>query len=542
MDNGRMYLKFFGLTEAPFAITPDPRFVFLSDRHRDALAHLAYGVGQGGGSGFVQLTGEVGTGKTTLSRLLLEQLPEDAQAALVLNPKLTPLELLQTIGEELHLKIGKVRSSAKGLIDVLNAHLLAQHAAGKRVVLIIDEAQNLSTEALEQVRLLTNLETGTQKLLQIILIGQPELRDLLDRPDLRNLAQRVTARYHLTPLDAAETGAYLRHRLNVAGCAQFPFTQAAVRAIAQRSGGVPRLINIIADRALLAGYVHDEPRIGPSLVRAAHRDALGARPLPWRPWALAASLLLATLAAAWAWSGRTPGAAGTADATGAATASPPPATTPLAVANHATRFGTLPGDDTVVFKSLLTRWNASPSGADFDTLRRCTGKTVGGLRCVAGSGSLARVAALDRPMLLRLRVGGRAASALLLGLDGDQATLDFGDGEPTPLARAELERYWFGDYAVLYQVPLDLPDLLTPGSSGMNVVWLRRLMARFDGNDPPTPNPQLFDADLGTRVKHLQEARGLHADGVVGADTVLALAAYDPVGPHLTPARPRQKD
>ncbi len=535
-----MYLKFFGLTEAPFAITPDPRFVFLSDRHRDALAHLAYGVGQGGGSGFVQLTGEVGTGKTTLSRLLLEQLPEDAQAALVLNPKLTPLELLQTIGEELHLKIGKVRSSAKGLIDVLNAHLLAQHAAGKRVVLIVDEAQNLSTEALEQVRLLTNLETGTQKLLQIILIGQPELRDLLDRPDLRNLAQRVTARFHLTPLDVAETGAYLRHRLNVAGCAQFPFTQAAVRAIAQRSCGVPRLINIIADRALLAGYVHDEPRIGPALVRAAHRDALGGHPLPWKPWALAASLLLATLAAAWAWSGRETSAPPVAAAT-----PPPDAATapPFATVDHATKFGTLPGDDVLAFKALLARWSATPSATDFEALRRCNGRTVGGLRCVSGSGSLARVAALDRPMLLRLRVGSRAANAVLVALDGERVTLDFGGGgEATTLSRTELEKYWFGDYAVLYQVPLDLPDLMPPGSSGMNVVWLRRLIARFDGDDPPSSNPQLFDAELGTRVKRLQESRGLHADGVVGADTVLALAAYDPVGPHLKDAGPRAKD
>src|SRR6187549_2013471 len=257
-----MYLDFYGLKEAPFAITPDPRFVFLSDRHRDALAHLLYGIGQGGGGGFVQLTGEVGTGKTTLCRLLLEQLPENTRVALVLNPKLSPLELLETICEELKLDIGQRRGSLKALVDALNAYLLEAYSQGLRVVLIIDEAQNLATDALEQVRLLTNLETPTQKLLQIILLGQPELREMLARPELRQLAQRITARYHLTPLDAEETEAYLRHRLAVAGSARFPFTRLAIRRVHQHSGGVPRLINVIADRSLVGGYAQDLAQIG----------------------------------------------------------------------------------------------------------------------------------------------------------------------------------------------------------------------------------------------------------------------------------------
>ena len=222
-----MYLEHYGLKEPPFSITPDPRFVFLSERHRDALAHLLFGIGQGGGGGFVQLTGEVGTGKTTLSRLLLEQLPQlenstPTRVALVLNPQLSPVELLETICEELRLDLdgglGKSpRGSVKALVDVLNRYLLDAYAQGLRVVLIVDEAQNLSIDALEQVRLLTNLETSTQKLLQIILIGQPELRTMLARKDLRQLAQRITARFHLTPLNAVETEAYLRHRFAVAG-------------------------------------------------------------------------------------------------------------------------------------------------------------------------------------------------------------------------------------------------------------------------------------------------------------------------------------
>ena len=257
-----MYLEYYGLREPPFSITPDPRFVFLSERHRDALAHLLYGIGQGGGGGFVQLTGEVGTGKTTLSRLLLEQLPENARVALVLNPRLSPVELLETICEELHLDLDGKRGSLKQLVDLLNRYLLEAYAQGLRVVLIIDEAQNLSVDALEQVRLLTNLETDTQKLLQIILLGQPELRSMLAREDLRQLAQRITARFHLTPLSATETDAYLRHRYQVAGGQRYPFTEAATRRIHTWSRGVPRLTNVIAERALLAGYADDESMIG----------------------------------------------------------------------------------------------------------------------------------------------------------------------------------------------------------------------------------------------------------------------------------------
>ena len=277
-----MYLQFYGLAEPPFSITPDPRFVFLSERHRDALAHLLYGIGQGGSGGFVQLTGEVGTGKTTLCRLLLEQMPSDTRVALVLNPRLSPVELVETICEELKLEVEPVRGSLKGLVDRLNAYLLRAYGEGLRVVLIIDEAQNLSFEALEQVRLLTNLETSTQKLLQIILLGQPELRETLARAELRQLTQRITARFHLTPLSAEETEDYLRHRLAVAGCPRFPFSRLAVRRIHQHAGGVPRLINVIADRALThaamaeIGLVAGDGRAvahGPAQAAAGHRFA-----------------------------------------------------------------------------------------------------------------------------------------------------------------------------------------------------------------------------------------------------------------------------
>ncbi len=269
-----MYLSHYGLTEAPFAITPDPRFVFLSERHRDALAHLMYGIGQGGSGGFVQLTGEVGTGKTTLCRLVLEQLPDNVRVALVLNPKQTPLELLETICEELHVEIPGKRRSLKTQIDALNAYLLQAYGEDLRVVLIIDEAQELSRELLEQVRLLTNLETSTQKLLQVVLLGQPELRETLARPALRQLSQRITARYHLTPLQAAESGAYLRYRIGIAGASVFPFEESAVRRLHALSGGVPRLLNVLGERALLAGYVHGRNRVDAGLVDLAAREVL----------------------------------------------------------------------------------------------------------------------------------------------------------------------------------------------------------------------------------------------------------------------------
>ncbi len=225
-----MYLAFFGLNEKPFAITPDPRYLFLSERHAEALAHLLYGITEAGG--FIQLTGEVGTGKTTVVRSLLAQTPQHAEIALILNPRMTAPEFLLTICEELGIGVqDSATGSLKDLVDILSQYLLRAHSGGKRVVLVVDEAQNLAPEVLEQVRLLTNLETNTQKLLQIILIGQPELRDLLDRNELRQLAQRITGRYHLCPLTLEETAAYVRHRLRVAGATSDIFTPAALREV-----------------------------------------------------------------------------------------------------------------------------------------------------------------------------------------------------------------------------------------------------------------------------------------------------------------------
>jgi general secretion pathway protein A len=267
-----MYLEHYNLSKRPFSITPNPLFLFMSQCHREALAHLLYGLGEGGG--FVQLTGEVGTGKTSLCRCLLEQVPDNVDLAVVFNPKVTAYELIAAVCDELRIKYDEKDDSIKKLTDVLNQYLLAAHARGRRTVLIIDEAQNLSPDVLEQVRLLTNLETSTQKLLQIILIGQPELRTLLQREDMRQLAQRVTARYRLEPLSREETGAYIKHRLHICGATRRIFRKSAVDRVYKLSGGIPRLINVLCDRALLGAFTEGKFQVDRKVIRQAADEVL----------------------------------------------------------------------------------------------------------------------------------------------------------------------------------------------------------------------------------------------------------------------------
>jgi len=279
-----MYQQYFGLSALPFSISPDPRYLYLAPQHREALASLLYGIGCDGG--FVLLTGEIGTGKTTVCRCLLEQLPPGTEVAFILNPKYGIAELLEAVCDEL--KIGCPRNGRlKDYIDALNAHLLERHGNGVHCVLIIDEAQNLDDQALEQIRLLTNLETSREKLLQIVLIGQPELLDKLARPQLRQLDQRITARYHLHALSPGEVRDYVAHRLAVSGCEAALFSPAALRALHRLSGGVPRMINILCDRALLGAYVERRRQVDRGVLRRAAAEVLGRHPAApgrWRRW------------------------------------------------------------------------------------------------------------------------------------------------------------------------------------------------------------------------------------------------------------------
>lgn len=276
-----MYTSYFGLEEKPFSIAPNPDYLFMGERHREALNHLTYGLGDTGG--FVLLTGEVGTGKTTLSRRLMENLPENTQAAFILNPTLSSQELLATLCDELKIRYRKTGATLKTLTDKIQQKLLKNHSDDINTLLIIDEAQHLQPEVLEQLRLLTNLETNTKKLLQVILIGQPELQQLLQRRDLRQLAQRITARYHLLPLNKQEVEQYLKHRLSVAKCFRNIFDKSAVSAIHKTCKGIPRLMNLLAERSLMNAYNSNNAVVNRKIVLQAAHDALGDE-FEVKPW------------------------------------------------------------------------------------------------------------------------------------------------------------------------------------------------------------------------------------------------------------------
>ena len=275
-----MYKEYFGLKELPFSIAPDPRYFYMSNQHREALAHLVYGINSDGG--FILLTGEVGTGKSTVCRCLLEQIPRNFDIALILNPQLTVIELLATMCDELCIEYPKGNTSIKVFIDCINAYLLDAHSKGRKTVIIIEEAQNLSTEVLEQVRLLTNLETTKQKLLQIVMLGQPELNNMLSRPELRQLSQRITTRYHLSSLSKKEVASYIRHRLSVAGARSEFFPPSSIRKLFCLSRGIPRLINLICDRALLGAYAQGRDRVDRTMMSKAAREIFGYRGLQTR--------------------------------------------------------------------------------------------------------------------------------------------------------------------------------------------------------------------------------------------------------------------
>src|SRR6478672_11496827 len=532
-----MYLGYYGLHEPPFSITPDPRFVHLSERHRDALAHLLFGVDKGGGGGFVQLTGEVGTGKTTLSRLLLEQLPENARIALVLNPRQNAIELLETICEELRIDISGKRGSAKALVDALNVYLLDAYAKGLRVVLLIDEAQNLPADALEQVRLLTNLETDTQKLLQILLLGQPELREMVARPELRQLAQRITARYHLTPLDAKDTAAYLRHRWRVAGGTRFPFDAGAVQRLHARAGGVPRLVNVIAERALLAGYARDATIIDAKLVDAAADEVLppvlARRTWPWLA-AAAGAVAIASLAG-WGWrnwsavdaSAPAVTRVASADAASTSAAEPLAKVETLDAAALAQLLGATGDTPLPAWQHLLGLWSLPADAITVDPAGPCTPAAQAEVHCVQGRARLDTLLALDRPILLRLQDGRARAWAVLLGSDARSARVRIGS-RIVDLDRVLLQSRWNGDYAGLWRGPAMLAKPPRVDTSGAAVDWIRQRL--LPSGTAVSGRP--YDESLRGSVRQLQEARGLPADGIAGPLTLMALSSDTP-GPRL---------
>ncbi len=538
-----MYTSFFGLQEKPFAITPDPRYLYLSERHAEALAHLLYGINEAGG--FIQLTGEVGTGKTTVIRSLLEQLPGHADVALILNPRVTPAEFLLTICEELHVPVPESgRGSTKTLMDLLGRHLLDTHASGRRVVLIVDEAQNLSTQTLEQVRLLTNLETATTKLLQIILIGQPELRELLDQPELRQLAQRITGRYHLNPLSREETAGYVKHRMRIAGATAEVFTPSALREIHRLSGGIPRVINVICDRALLGAFTQEEHRAGANLVRQAASEVYGRPvPAPWLKWATAAAVAgaLALVAVGlWTYLEQRPGTtAGAEPPPPAAAAAPAPVAasieTPAVAAPEPAPAPAAPppvpldellvrhGNDTTTeaaLAKLFALWGVLYEPARG---RGCDQAARQGLECLFQKGSWAQLRTLNRPAILTLTDDlGRTHQVLLTRLTDEHATLDLG-GTSREVGITALSRYWFGDFLLLWRPPLAVVKALGPGMRGEDVRWLRESVRAAQGLPTAAPVSDVYDDELVRLVQDFQRQHRLAVDGVAGVQTQIVL-------------------
>ncbi|MEM9303762.1 MAG: AAA family ATPase [Pseudomonadota bacterium] len=531
-----MYLKFFGLDEPPFSITPDPRFVYLGRQHEDALAHLRYGLGQEGSGGFLQLTGEVGTGKTTLSRLLLEDLPDNTEAALILNPLLEPIELLETLCEELGIDVADAGGSAKALTDRLNAHLLEAHAAGRTVVVLIDEAQNLSPAALEQIRLLTNLETARKKLLQIILLGQPELRDVLARADLRQLAQRITARFHLAPLVEDDVGHYIAHRLQVAGGSRNPFTRAALRRLHRVTDGVPRLVNVVADRALLAAYAAERRTIDPHLVDQADAEVRG---VPYvrasRRWlAAAATVAAVVLTAGWFISGLERPARDAVDAAPAAAAGQRPVSaemTPVAIAAvtpaaspaavSAANPTAPPGLslDAALERLLTERGIALPA-----TPANCRWSIGPGVFCLEQRGRWQDLESLGRMVLVAVADGW-----LPLTVGADTAL----DATGKALDRAALEAAWSGRFVDVWQMPGYVSDVLREGDRGPGVLWIKAAAAQAQPPFAGMVEDPYFGPELTQWTLAFQQSVGVRSDGLVGRETLQQLSRFADVSLEL---------
>ena len=544
-----MCQSYFGLTEAPFAIAPDPRYLYMSQCHQEALATLLYGVGSDGG--FVLLTGDVGAGKTTLCRCLLEQMPETCDVAYIFNPKLTVVELLSTICDEFRIAYPAGNTSIKLFVDFINAYLLDAHAKGRRAVLIIDEAQNLSADVLEQMRLLTNLETHQRKLLQIILLGQPELATLLERPELRQLAQRIVARYHLGPLDRAEVKSYVWHRLEVSGAKRHLIPASLMGKVHRLSNGVPRLINTLCDRALLGAYVQNKERVDRATLAQAAREVFPPKRALHHNLALVvgSALLIAggiVMAAALYQENQHKPVVAAAPAVPAPSAiqnvrmtsvRPVAAPAPLAALPETLEWPlSVPRSSSQAFASaaLLQAWGVGyREGIDL-----CQQAESAGLSCRTARGGLDELRHLNRPAMLHMRDHrGQVFYATLTTLDDEAATFAIGD-ETLAVALGALASQWSGSYTLLWRLPADTQPNIRLGERGPSVEWLSKHLALTQGGDMKITTDPVFDADLMLQVKQFQLAQGLVPDGIVGAQTLIRLSGVaDQAAPKLIAVR-----
>lgn len=550
-----MYKAFYGLSDNPFSIAPNPHYLFLSDRHREALAHLTYGLGETGG--FVLLTGEVGTGKTTVSRCLLGQLPDNTDTAFILNPSLTELELLATLCDELKITYGD-NPTLKQLIDHLSRFLLANHSKGRNTVLIIDEAQHLRPEVLEQLRLLTNLETDTKKLLQVILIGQPELQLLLKRQELRQLAQRITARYHLLPLNEDEIGLYVLHRLQVAGRFEPLFTGKAIKVLQKYSGGIPRLINLLCERALMAGYAQSRLPIDHHMVRQAAVEVLGeAEPTQHQylwPAATVIVLLIAFGVSYWLLTDK--------PANAATNLASQPMPDPIEMnpqelnttaaphrvepTNHSSaELSQAPGatpnqrllneainqsrNIDTAFAGLFGLWGKVP----YKGLTACQSAVEQGLACYQQQGNWMSLTRLNYPAVVYLVDDNQQDFyGAVIAIDGDQLLMQLGE-QQLWVDKAWFNQHFSGTFEILWQAPnLPMMDISQKSSPGQ-LQWLENALAQVNNRNARRVNQ--FDVQLENDLKAFQSQHGLKADGIAGNQTLVRLNLYlSQQGPRLT--------
>lgn len=528
-----MYLSYFGLAEAPFSIAPDPHYLYMSQRHQEALAHLLYGVKAGGG--FVLLTGEVGAGKTTVCRCLLDQIPASCDVAYIFNPKLTVTELLSSICAEFRIVTPAGTGSIKQYVDCLNAYLLEAHAQGRQSVLIIDEAQNLSSDVLEQMRLLTNLETSQSKLLQIILIGQPELATMLAQPELKQLAQRIIARYHLGSLDKQEVAAYVQHRLEVSGAQRQLFPLALMGKLHQLSGGIPRIINLLCDRSLLGAYTQNKERVDRETLMQAAREIFHNPAAPQRNMTrpllatlLACMVLLGISSPLSIFTSSLPDSQAQTAPSLPATPPPPlpaslewPVTMPLSLSEAG------------AYDALFLAW-----GQKREEGEPCQQAEEVDLHCHAAQGGLDELRRLNLPAILLMHdKHGQEFHATLSRLDDHAATFSIG-AEKRTVALSALAEQWSGEYTLLWRMPSMTRQKIQPGDRGPDVAWLRDRLAEVMGAMTTSAAPQEFDASLTHQTRQFQLVQGLTPDGTAGRQTLMRLSsATDKNAPRLFKAQ-----
>jgi general secretion pathway protein A len=526
-----MYSKYFGLQEMPFSIAPDPRYLYMSEQHREALAHLLYGFNSDGG--FVLLTGEVGTGKTTVCRCLLQQIPADSAIAFILNPKLSVEELLETICDEFGIDYSSSNKSIKSFVDLINTYLFDAHSKGVKAVLIIDEAQNLSSDVLEQLRLLTNLETDKRKLLQIILIGQPELKEKLDQTELRQLSQRIIARYHLGPLAHRDVKAYIRHRLSVAGIKKELFSSSVIDKIFDLSGGIPRLINLLCDRALLGTFVEERERVSSPILKKAASEVFGKKEhflMPGKAYIWALTITVITVAA-FVFATTFNNSSSNVSNKGTVSENLPEA---LAVPEipEVPQIPEIekpgwPDDMTVernletALEALLKLWGDTVIAEDKGPL--CSQAKRNGLRCRYAKGSLGGLRRLDRPAVLKLiDARGDLFYVTLSSLGDSTAELIVGS-KTIKVSTVEIEARWFGDYILLWKTPPGYSGYIKSGDSGPAVVWLREQLSGISGETDLLSRINAFDNELYNKVMMFQRSAGLIPDGIAGVRTLIRI-------------------